>query len=392
MPPSLRAILQLHLNIPLDFMTLNRERHSDDHNQTFFTGHYCTGQRSEFAQTRSSVARVKGQKKPKEHRFVADNNEHHHFLTPQRTRSSSWEKVRSLPLICFRKKNSRNKRAGLLYTEWEHWVKEIPGMGDIREIIIRKYGEIYGILGFGAFGVVLLSHKVQPSQPAINQFYALKVLRHRPLQTEADYLARVKSEFSIGSLLYHRNIARIFELLPVGNGVLCECMEYYDGGDLHSLVHNSGQLEEGEANCFFKQLMRGICYLHEMGVAHRDLKPENLLLSKHGCLKISDFGNAECFRLAWEDEVHMSTRRCGSIPYISPEQYLGGEFDPRAVDIWAAALVYVVMRTGRILWKVAIYKDECFREYAENCKTGRNSSAIEEICHVRLSISFHSIL
>ena len=137
--------------------------------------------------------------------------------------------------------------------------------------------------------------------------------------------------------------------------------------------------------------MRGVSYLHEMGVAHRDLKPENLLLSKRGCLKISDFGNAECFRLAWEDQVHMSTRRCGSIPYISPEQYLGGEFDPRAVDIWAAALIYVAMRTGRILWKVAIYKDECFREYVENCKTGRNSSAIEEICHVRLSIRFHFI-
>ena len=257
MPPSLRAILQLLLNIPLDFMTLNRERHSDDHNQTFFTGHYCTGQRSEFAQTRSSVARVKGQKKPKEHRFVADNNEHHHFLTPQRTKSSSWEKVQSLPLICFRKKNSRNKRASLLYTEWEHWVKEIPEMGDIKEIIIRKYGEIYGILGFGAFGVVLLSHKVQPSQPAINRFYALKVLRRRPPQTEADYLARVNSEFSIVSLLYHRNIARIFELLPIGYGVLCECMEYYDGGDLHSLVHNSGRLEEGEADCFFQAAHAG---------------------------------------------------------------------------------------------------------------------------------------
>lgn len=372
-------------------MTSSRERHGDHPNQTFFTGHYHTGQRPEFAQTRTSVARVMGQKKPKD-RFVADNGEHHHFLTPQRAKSSSWKKMRSLPLICFRKKNSWNRRARLLYTEWEQWINKIPEMGDSRETIIRKYGEIHGILGFGAFGVVLLSHKVQQSQPAINRFYALKVLRRRPLQTEADYHTRVNSEFSIVSLLYHRNVARIFELLPIGYGVLCECMEYYDGGDLHSLVHNSGQLEEGEADCFLKQLIRGICYLHEMGVAHRDLKPENLLLSKQGCLKISDFGNAECFRLAWEDQVHMSTRRCGSTPYISPEQYLGGEFDPRAVDIWAAALIYVAMRTGRILWKVAIYKDECFRVYVESCKARRKSSSIEEICHVRLSISSHFIL
>ena len=242
MPPSLRAIFQLHLNKPLDFMTLNRERHSDDPNQTLFTGHYRTGQKK---------------KKPKEDRFVVDNGEHHHFLTPQRAKSSSWEKVWSLPLICSRKKNSQNRHASLLYTEWEQWVKEIPEMGDSREIIIRKYGEIHGILGFGAFGVVLLSHKVRPSQPAINQFYALKVLHRSAPQTEADYLTRVNSEFSIVSLLYHRNIARIFELLPIGYDVYCECMEYYDGGDLHSLVHNSGRLEEGEADCFFQAAHAG---------------------------------------------------------------------------------------------------------------------------------------
>lgn len=88
-------------------------------------------------------------------------------------------------------------------------------MGDSKKIITQRYGEIQGILGFGAFGVVLLSHKVQPSQPAIDHFYALKVLRRRPLQTEADYHTHVRSEFSIVSLLDHRNIARVFELLPL---------------------------------------------------------------------------------------------------------------------------------------------------------------------------------
>lgn len=97
-----------------------------------------------------------------------------------------------------------------------------------------------------------------------------------------------------------------------------------------------------EADCFFKQLMRGVLYLHEMGIAHRDLKPENLLLTDRGCLKVSDSGNAKCSRLAWEDQIHLSTRRCGSAPYISPQQYLDQPFDPRKVDIWAAATVYIV--------------------------------------------------
>lgn len=109
--------------------------------------------------------------------------------------------------------------------------------------------------------------------------------------------------------------------------------------------------------------MCGANYLHEIGIAHRDLKPENLLLTSNGCLKISDFGDAECFRLAWETDIHMSRIRRGSRPYVSPEQYLDQEFDPRSVDIWAAAMTYLVMRTGRIPWKIATDQDESFRDY-----------------------------
>ncbi|KAF5857838.1 serine/threonine-protein kinase HAL4/sat4 [Aspergillus alliaceus] len=113
-----------------------------------------------------------------------------------------------------------------------------------------------------------------------------------------------------------------------------------------------------------------------MGVAHRDLKPENLLLSSRGCLKISDFGNAECFRLAWENQVHMSSKRCDTGPYISPEQYSNEEFDPRPVDLWAAGIIYVVMRSGRRPWKIANDTDECFRDYLEDRRTQEQSHKV----------------
>lgn len=51
-----------------------------------------------------------------------------------------------------------------------------------------------------------------------------------------------------------------------------------------------------DAKRFFNQLMNGVNYLHNKGVAHRDLKPENLLLDEHDNLKISDFGMATMFR------------------------------------------------------------------------------------------------
>lgn len=124
-------------------------------------------------------------------------------------------------------------------------------------------------------------------------------------------------------------------------------MEYCSGGDLYSFIVALRYFITEEADCFFKQLMRGVLYLHEIGIAHRNLKPENLLLTDRGYLKISDFGNAECFRLAWENQVYLSTRCCGLASYISPEQYLNQPFNPRKVDIWAAAIVYIAMRAGR---------------------------------------------
>lgn len=254
--------------------------------------------------------------------------------------------------------------------------------GENMALLAQKYGDICDILGHGSFGAVFLLHKIQEWNPNIHRFYALKVFRREAQTTETAYQRRVESECYISSSLQHQNIVRTFELLRIGNDSLCECLEYCSGGDLHSLVATSGQLEESEADCFFKQLMCGVNYIHEMGIAHRDLKPKNLLLSSNGCLKVSDFGSAECFRLGWESHVHTSRTRRGSRPFVSPEQYLCEEFDPRLVDIWAAAMTYLVMRTGRIPWKVETDQDESFRDYVADRTVGRGHFFIKEICNV----------
>jgi protein-serine/threonine kinase len=126
-----------------------------------------------------------------------------------------------------------------------------------------------------------------------------------------------------------------------------------------------------------------------MGVAHRDLKPENLLLTTHGSIKITDFGNGECFRMAWEKEAHMTAGLCGSAPYIAPEEYVDKEFDPRAVDVWACGIIYMAMRTGRHLWRVAQKgEDEFFDRYLEDRKEEEGYRPIEVLR--RVSTSFQT--
>jgi protein-serine/threonine kinase len=134
--------------------------------------------------------------------------------------------------------------------------------------------------------------------------------------------------------------------------------------------------------------MRGVEYMHEMGVAHRDLKPENLLLTSRGALKITDFGNGECFRMAWEKEAHMTAGLCGSAPYIAPEEYVDKEFDPRAVDLWACGVIYMAMRTGRHLWRVAKKgEDEFYTRYLEDRREDSGFRPIEVLRRVNFSLS-----
>jgi len=252
--------------------------------------------------------------------------------------------------------------------------------------LVDKYGKCQEIVGRGAFGIVRISHKVDPKDSRVEQLYAVKEFRRRPQETTKKYQKRLTSEFCISSSLRHPNVIHTLDLLQDAKGDYCEVMEYCAGGDLYTLVLAAGKLEVAEADCYFKQLMRGVEYMHEMGVAHRDLKPENLLLTTHGALKITDFGNGECFRMAWEKEPHMTAGLCGSAPYIAPEEYTEKEFDPRAVDVWATGVIYMAMRTGRHLWRVAKKdEDEFYQSYLEGRKHEDGYAPIETLHRVSIS-------
>ncbi|CAB10142.1 Serine/threonine-protein kinase hal4 [Schizosaccharomyces pombe] len=258
---------------------------------------------------------------------------------------------------------------------------------------VEKYGRCQEVIGRGAFGVVRIAHKVDPQNSGSETLYAVKEFRRKPAESQKKYTKRLTSEFCISSSLRHPNVIHTLDLIQDGKGDYCEVMELCSGGDLYTLIMAAGRLEPMEADCFFKQLMRGVDYLHDMGVAHRDLKPENLLLTVSGSLKITDFGNGECFRMAWEKEAHMTCGLCGSAPYIAPEEYTESEFDPRAVDVWACGVIYMAMRTGRHLWRVAKKsEDEYYSRYLMDRKNESGYEPIEMLERSRCRNTLYNIL
>ena len=270
-----------------------------------------------------------------------------------------------------------------LRSERDKLAQDKKGGPNATATLVQKYGKCQEIVGRGAFGIVRISHKVDPKDNKTEQLFAVKEFRRRPSESARKYQKRLTSEFCISSSLRHPNVIHTLDLLQDDKGDYCEIMEFCPGGDLYTLVLAAGKLEVLEADCYFKQLMCGVEYLHEMGVAHRDLKPENLLLTTHGALKITDFGNGECFRMAWEREAHMTAGLCGSAPYIAPEEYTDQEFDPRAVDMWACGVIYMAMRTGRHLWRIAKRdEDEFYDRYLEGRKGDDGYGPIETLHRV----------
>ncbi|KAL0096927.1 kinase-like domain-containing protein [Phycomyces blakesleeanus] len=244
--------------------------------------------------------------------------------------------------------------------------------------LAQKWGTCHEVIGKGAFGIVRVAHKTDPSSPGgkNEQLYAVKEFRKRSSETTKDYVKRLTSEFCISSSLHQRNVIETLDLVPLSETslVYCQVMEYCGGGDLFNLIYDTSHgLETAETYCFFKQLVRGIQYIHSMGIAHRDIKPENLILTSTGCLKITDFGNAECFRATTlkNDEqgehectvYYYSKGLCGSEPYIAPEEFEKKEYDPRCVDVWSAAVTFMAMKTSNHMWNMAKKDDENFERY-----------------------------
>lgn len=233
----------------------------------------------------------------------------------------------------------------------------------------------------GAAIVKLMQSKTAGSSS--DKVYAVKEFRPRDAaeESEYDYERKIKSEFAISKACEHSNIVKTFRLCHSGDQWY-HVMEYCELGDLNDLIVQGSFQRREDRNCMFKQLVRGVDYLHSRGIAHRDLKSENLLVNKQGCLKIADFGTGEVFcgqhpgvrncRRQSIIDPDEPIRRCqpgwvGSVPYMAPEIYQRlGKYDPRAVDVWAVAIVYVTLCFGANPWDEARRECKNFRIFMQH--------------------------
>ena len=198
-------------------------------------------------------------------------------------------------------------------------------------------------IGAGGTGVVYRAHDER-----LDRDVALKILSPGTVVGTAAP-KRFRQEALALSRLNHPNIATVHDFdTQDGTDFLVE--EFIEGLSLDAMLV-SGPLSEKEIIQLGSQLVDGLAAAHEHGIIHRDLKPGNLRVTPDARLKILDFGLAmmlhrETSPTALTESVTETRAIAGTLPYMAPEQLLGGKLDART-DIWATGCVLYEMATGR---------------------------------------------
>lgn len=90
-------------------------------------------------------------------------------------------------------------------------------------------------------------------------------------------IERVEREIHILKIVRHPSIIQLYEIIETPQRLFL-IMEHCCNGELFNYITSKNHLSEQESCRLFQQLVSGIEYLGELGIAHRDIKPENLLL------------------------------------------------------------------------------------------------------------------
>lgn len=110
-------------------------------------------------------------------------------------------------------------------------------------------------------------------------------------------------------------------------------LEYVDHDLTGILQHPTINFSHAHLKSLMQQFLEGLGFIHRRGVLHRDLKGSNILLSKHGELKIADFGLARFYQRGRQNDY---TNRVITQWYKPPELLFGATIYDERVDMWSA--------------------------------------------------------
>ena len=245
--------------------------------------------------------------------------------------------------------------------------------------------EILGILGEGAFGKVYrVKHRTD------NHQYAVKLMPQSS-ETKARYQGRELELLTtqVSSSMTHKNIVKYYDSwfcdetkIPI----LCIQMELCST-NLENLLWEERHVIDDERFCqhVFKQILRGLEFIHGIHWVHRDIYPPNILTAtpyqtwKHSLcslvVKLADFGLARkldepCLTLSNPPDEVLSV--VGNEFYRAPE--MSNEKYDYKVDLFSA---------GVVLYRLCRYFNEIEEVHADLRQLQDKKGQVDKtkLCH-----------
>ncbi|KAF9063322.1 kinase-like domain-containing protein [Rhodocollybia butyracea] len=188
------------------------------------------------------------------------------------------------------------------------------------------------IIGHGGFSTIRRASST-------SGVVAVKIVRRSDLYKQGNISfaqKRLDHETLIWSSLNHEHILPLFTSFHNSYADFFVTL-FCPAGSLFDILKRDGSpaLQHDDVGTMFRQLVRGVRYLHEdAGIVHRDLKLENVLIDESGTCKITDFGMARKIGEILEEEepeelevdgrvdVTHGVHRAASVSYTSAQRPL----------------------------------------------------------------------
>jgi serine/threonine protein kinase len=209
-------------------------------------------------------------------------------------------------------------------------------------------------LGLGGMAEVYVAERAGPRGFA-KRFAVKRILPE--LAQDARFVAMFCDEARICAALCHPNIVQVVDF-GEANGELFMAMEFVDGVSLARLLRSVSARRERFprpiALHVAHEVLRGLAFAHEaqdehgrpLGIVHRDVSPGNVLIGRAGDVKLGDFG---IVRSEFVDRRTYPGELKGKVGYMSPEQVMGTDVDPRS-DLFTVGIILAEMLLARPLF------------------------------------------